>query len=337
MPHPTHPPQAWLPLTPPSVDALLTSAPNPPTFRAAIMESGTHTYRARPADPGASWDILVGAMGCNATTTDPTAILACMRALPATTIRDYNEQNRIAWPPSFDNVTSAYTAQTNRRTRNSHFAAVPILGGSNANEGRLYSISATDPDSFVEGLLPAYNQTQRDALLALYPLGTGEFANDLERLAQIYTDFIFQCTARRVHRETSEVGVPSWRYFYNASFENSQIFEDADVYHASEIGVVLGTYQREGATEFQARLSRGLQRLWADFARDPWGFKPRSDEGGEVWMSGLADMGVLAGGVRAEDGPDAEGSVLEVVGEDVIAEVDKRCDIWEPIYDVLGK
>lgn len=300
------------------------------------MESGTHTYRARPVEPSASWDLLVGAMGCNATTTDPTAILACMRALPATQLRDYNELNRIPWAPSFDNLTSAYTAQTNRRTR-TNLAEVPILGGSNANEGRLYSISATDPDSFIQSLLPGFNQSQRDALLALYPLGTGEFASDLERLGQVYTDFIFQCTCRRVHRETVETGLPSWRYWYNASFANTQIFENAGVYHASEIAVVLGTYPREGATEFQGTLSRGLQGLWADFARDPWGFAPRSDEGREVWMAGLENMGVLGGGVRAEDGPDAEGTVLEVVGEDVIAVVDKRCDIYEPIYDLLAK
>ena len=295
------------------------------------MESGTHTYRGRAAKPAASFDLLVGAMACN-TTTDPASILECMRAIPAETIRDYNQINRVGWGPVFDNVTSADTARSNRLNQTPEFAAVPSLGGSNANEGRLYSVSNQNSTSFILGLLPAFNATQIESLLSEYPLGTGEFANELERLAAIYTDFVFQCPAAIVHNETSQVDVPSWRYYYNASFASSQLFEDAGVYHASEIGVVLGTYNRTGATEFQKTLSRGLQSLWASFARDPWGFG--EDSG---WDSGAAAMGILGGGVRAQDGPSATGEVLEVVGEDVIAVVDKRCALYQPIYDILGK
>jgi carboxylesterase type B len=299
------------------------------TFQSAIMESGTHTFRGRPADPGVSFRQLTAAMSCNATT-DPSTILSCLRAIPASTIRDYNEQNRVAWGPIFDNLTSHSTARTNRLTK-TNFAAVPVIGGSNANEGRLYSVSATNNSAFILGLFPLFNQSQIDGLLALYPLGTGEFADDFERLAAIYTDFVFQCPCALVHNETSQVGVPSHRYYYNASFASSQLFENAGAYHASEIGVVLGTYNRTGATEFQSELSRGLQKLWADFARDPWGF------GDQGWEKGAASMAVLGGGVRAEDGPDARGSILEEVGSEVISMVDKRCALYQPIYDLLGR
>ena len=75
-----------------------------------------------------------------------------------------------------------------------------------------------------------------------------------------------------------------------------------------------------------------MQKLWADFARDPYGW---ADQGG--WPAGADTLGVLGGGVRAEDGPTAVGEVLEVVGQEVIGSLDKRCALYEPIYDILGR
>lgn len=152
-----------------------------------------------------------------------------MRALPATTIKSYNELNRLSWIPVFDNVTSAYAAKSNRlnsTAKNPKIARVPILGGSNADEGRLYSVSANDSSSFVRGLFPTATDQQISDLLAAYPIGgppgsgvyTGTFTSPLEQLGAFYGDFVFQCPARRVHLETSQVGIPSWRYYYNASF-----------------------------------------------------------------------------------------------------------------------
>src|SRR6202012_4516550 len=98
---------------------------------------------------------------------------------------------------------------------------------SNADEGRLYSFSANDSTSFVRGLFPTASDQQVASLLAAYPIGglpgsgeytTGVFNNQLEQLGALYTDFIFQCPARLVHVETARVGIPSWRYYYNASF-----------------------------------------------------------------------------------------------------------------------
>jgi carboxylesterase type B len=208
-----------------SVDALITQPPNPLTFRAAIMESGTATYRGVPANYSTSWNTLAAAMNCSSAAN----VLACMRAVPATTIKSYNELNRLSWIPVFDNVTSAYASRSNRLNstpQNSKIARVPILGGSNADEGRLYSVSANDSSSFIRGLFPTATDQQISDLLAAYPIGgppgsgvyTGTFTSPLEQLGALYTDFIFQCPARLVHLETSRVDIPSWRYYYNASF-----------------------------------------------------------------------------------------------------------------------
>ena len=189
------------------------------------MESGTATFRGRPADPHASWNNLTAAMDCSSATD----ILACMRAVPATTIKSYNEMNRLSWLPVFDNFTSADTARSNRlksTASDPEIARVPILGGTNADEGRLYSISANDSSSFVRGLFPTATDQQISDLLSAYPINGppgsanigGSFVNPLEQLGALYTDFVFQCPARLVHMETAQVGIPSWRYYYNASF-----------------------------------------------------------------------------------------------------------------------
>jgi carboxylesterase type B len=211
-----------------SVDSLITAPPNPLTFRAAIMESGTSTYHAVAANYSAPWDILVSAMNCSAAAD----ILKCMRAVPATTIKQYNELTGLAFRPIFDNVTSAYAAMSarlNSTPDHPNIARVPILGGSNADEGRLYSISANDSITFIRnGLFPTSTDQQITDLLAQYPISSlgsaatggylSSFANPLEQLGAVYTDFIFQCPARRVALETAQVGIPSWRYYYNASF-----------------------------------------------------------------------------------------------------------------------
>lgn len=315
-----------------SVDNLLTVPPQPIPFRAAIMESGTSTFRAVPADYSFSWNILVAAMGCgnsSASQTNAPGILACMRALPATKIKDYNEQNRLGWVPIYDNVTSAYYARKNRldsTPSNSKIARVPILGGSNAHEGRLYSISAANATSFVRGLFPLATDAEITALLAAYPGYSSEF----RQLAALYTDFIFQCPARLVALETAQVGIPSYRYYYNASFPNSQIFEDAGVYHASEIGIVLGTYEKAGATPFQISLSTYVQKVWTDFAKDPNGF------GKPPWPTVPTAMGEIGGGVRAEDGPNARGKFLTVLNQQQTDVVDSGCAKFQAIYDFLG-
>jgi carboxylesterase type B len=256
-----------------------------------------------------------------------------MRSLSTDTIKNFNEQYRIPWTPVFDNVTSADTARSNRLTstpQNSKIARVPILGGSNANEGRLYSISANDSSTFIRGLFPTATDSDVAWVLANYPIGM-EFSNDFERLAALYTDFVFQCPARLVALETAQVGIPSWRYYYNASFPELQLFNNAGVYHSSEIKIVLGTYAQQGATPFQNRLSGYIQKIWANFAKDPYGF------GRPPWLQVPAAMGMLGGGVRAEQRFWASGELLTVLNQQQTDLVDKRCALWQSIYDALGR
>jgi carboxylesterase type B len=110
---------------------------------------------------------------------------------------------------------------------------------------------------------------------------------------------------------------------------DTDLFDDAGVYHSSEIGIALGNYPVTNATVFQEALSRYVQHIWAEFAKDPYHFK--------AWPQVLNGTGALGGGVRVSDGPRASGKYLTIVpATEMENVVDKRCKIYDPIYDVLG-
>jgi hypothetical protein len=90
----------------------------------------------------------------------------------------------------------------------------------------------------------------------------------------------------------------------------------------------LGTYPLPNATVFQEALSRYVQHIWANFAKDPENFK--------AWPSGADAMGVLGGGVRVEDGVHGAGAYMTVLNRTAEDAVDKRCALYQGIYDVLG-
>ena len=100
------------------------------------------------------------------------------------------------------------------------------------------------------------------------------------------------------------------------------------MYHSSEIGIVLGTYPLANATVFQEALSRYVQHIWANFAKDPDNFK--------AWPKGANATGVLGGGVRAETGQKGSGAYLSVLNSTQTDLLDRRCALFQTIYDALG-
>ena len=301
-----------------SVDALITQPPDPLTFRAAIMESGTASIRSPQADYSAGWNNASQALGCSADD------LACMRAVPATTMKDKIERLGLNFSPVPDNITYTTYPRTQRRTStflDHKIARVPILVGSNADEGRLFAVGSSSLSAFLTSSLPASTPAELFSLLNTTYAATSPDA--FVQVANFITDSNFLCPSSLVARETAQVAIPAHRYFYNASFPNMQLFRGSGVYHASEIPIVFGTYPTEGATRWQKEVAKGVMKIWADFAKDPEGF--------DAWWA-TPSVGILGGGVRAEEGMEGkgDGSVVRVVDA---SEVDERCKIWDLIYD----
>jgi carboxylesterase type B len=293
-----------------SVDELLTTLPDNPPFRAAIMESGqTSFYINHNNSNQDAWNTLVAGLNCS-TATDQ---LACVRAAPALTIKSIIEHEALDFAPVSDNVTQLEFPEAARIAGD--IARVPILTGTNANEGRVFVYGQNDTAAYLTSFLPGVPQALIDAIIAAYPIPSPYISNAFEQLAQIYTEFAFQCPAARVANDSSHAGIPTWRYYFNATFANTQIVPDLGVYHSSEIPLVFGTYLSVNATAEEMRLSEYMQTAWATFAKNPMG--------GPSWAQ-LPEVGVL-------------GSVGDGLRYDVPAgELDVRCALYEAIYAAEG-
>jgi carboxylesterase type B len=130
-----------------SIDAHLTSYPvssNPP-FRAAILQSGQYTYRSVPnVDGTIAWNILKAKLGCPGAYK---SALVCVRAAPVSAIRDIISTNTLISAPVVDNVTFVSDPASRRLTQN--IACIPILCGTNAQEGRLFTVNQTNLTSYL--------------------------------------------------------------------------------------------------------------------------------------------------------------------------------------------
>ncbi|KAG9789901.1 alpha/beta-hydrolase, partial [Aureobasidium melanogenum] len=286
-----------------SVDMLVTTHPSNPPFQAAIMESGQTSFYINPTNDPTSWVTLASALNC--TSTHPGSNLTCLRDQSASTIKSTIEHLELKFGPVSDNVTNLRFPEAARLSGN--IAPVPILSGTNANEGTVFSYGMTNATAVLESTFP--NQTTLiDAILAAYP----ETGN--QQVSAIRTDLTFQCPAGIVANDSRTAGFPTWRYYFNATFENTQLFPGSGVYHSSEITLVFGTYPRVNATADEAALSQYMQTSWATFARNP--------AGGPGWaeVPNVADLGTSG--------------VLNTPVE--AAQLDRRCGLYRGIYELSG-
>jgi acetylcholinesterase len=176
-----------------SVDALVTSLPHNPPFRAAILESGTVTLAGiigAGANSTKSWLSLVSLLNCS--TSPHTDDLACVRAAPATTIQNIIEEAALSFQPVVDNITLVGNPDAARTAGN--VARVPILTGTNGQEGRIFEFGQTNLSAYIQttfGAVPALAAQVAQA----YAIGTDGTTDGFEAISQIFTEFVFQCVS----------------------------------------------------------------------------------------------------------------------------------------------
>ena len=304
-----------------SVDELITTLPKNPPFRAAILESGSASFGI-PASVTAPkvipWKVLMGKIGCAG---GPAQMLACARSKPAAQLLSISEHMELEWTPSADNVTQLSDPNGARLAGN--IAQVPVLLGNNLNEGRVFTVGLTNLTAFLLATFPGAPQLYYDELVAAYPIGSLGLDNSFDVIAQIYTDFIFWCPTANVANSSATTGkVPTWRYLYNATFPNLQLFKGIGVFHSIEIVEVFGTYPTAGATPTEMSFSTYMQTAWANFAKDP--------SQGPGWTK-WPNVGVLGT-------TDGMGTVLSNVtnGQAGVAGLDVRCALYAPVYAAIG-
>lgn len=118
-----------------SIDSLLTTFPSnsTPPFRAAILQSGQYSYGTGPDTSSSlpAWQNLTAELGCPG---KYKSNLACVRAANASVIRNILNVNALTFSPTPDNVTLLANPAARRLTGN--IAHIPVLGGTNSQEGR---------------------------------------------------------------------------------------------------------------------------------------------------------------------------------------------------------
>lgn len=194
-----------------SVDALLTTHTTATApFRAAILESGQVSYQSLRGrfDAGTSWNALIKALNCGSINA-----LTCARAAPASQIKSIIEHQALGFGLTADNVTIRSDAAAQRQAGN--FAAVPILIGTNGNEGNVFELGQGQLDQYLNASFGAVAPQIISQIKAAYPVPPG---NGYETISLIETLAEFQCGSGLLANGTTAQGVPVWRYYYNATF-----------------------------------------------------------------------------------------------------------------------
>ena len=282
-------------------------------FRAAIQQSGQASVSPAPTVNGTlSWLALVDALNCSSAK----SALACVRAKPPTQIKSIEEHLMLSFGPAIDNVTTLSNPQQARAQR--RIANVPVLTGTNSQEGRVTEVGQKNITAFLAATFPESTELQQ-AVIAAYPLGQNGLNTPYDVISQIWTEYFFQCPAAIEANSSSAAGYPTWRYYFNASFPNTQSFSSAGVYHSSEIRLIFGTYANSGATAQEYALSQFMQGAWAQFAKNP------------TLGPGWNQLGTFDGHDIGVLGPFGSSGATLIPQK----EIDANCKLYKTVYDQI--
>lgn len=257
-------------------------------FDRAISESGGCVgtpLGPRPLD--AAYRIgrrFADSLGC----TDPGTAVACLRSRPASRFTgDFGGLFRlddVSWEPVIDG--SVVTEDTASALKAGRYHRVPLMVGSNKDEGRLFTAlgyhlqlfrraTAGDLDRAIDLRTPAAARAMR----AAYPPAS---AGDADLALSAYTtDGLFACPA---HFTAQAAAASRSQRVYQYEFADPEpplagidpMMPLGD-YHASELFYLFATVQNlppvPGLNADQRRLSRQMLSYWTAFARtgDPNG------------------------------------------------------------------
>ncbi|KJE94823.1 acetylcholinesterase [Capsaspora owczarzaki ATCC 30864] len=257
----------------------LTSPASRGMFASAIMESGTcsSTFFFQTLDNALDFGALYAStFGCNATTQSAADFLKCLRTTkaedlmagvlswfgpdwpnhknwPPTTTSDVPTEGFSAtplpafapvmpWGPVMDGSFHALSDLPLNLITRGDFAKVPLITGTNANEGVVfvplgplvdrgvtYPLTDAGFDSLMHHL---FNDTTAALVETHYP--RKDYLTNDGRATRALTDFFFTCDARRTARAFNDhnVTVHLYQYIYKDNFIDGKLLGD---YHASEL------------------------------------------------------------------------------------------------------
>jgi len=225
-----------------SVDAYSYAWASDPIAAGFIPESGTMFSWGLPnslASTTKAWYTVAGNLGCGNASSDPTAVMTCMRQQNYTAILKAIPKSTGpsgilgSFGPTVDEtvIFSNYSQRTP--------AKVPMLIGNNNYEGGIF---------------------RTEFALA------GLFFSDA-----FWDDFNLQeftCPAGIRANASLAAGNPTWRYRYFGVFPNLAVSSEAGTYHAAELPIIFDTAPG-ASTADEVSIANYMRGAWAAFAKDP--------------------------------------------------------------------
>lgn len=149
------------------------------------------------------------------------------------------------------------------------FADVPILLGSNKDEGRLFimlgELDEMDSDRYAEVVADGpISPDQVEAVLAQYP--ATRYGTPADTLAHVMTQSLFSCPSRRAARAFHAGG--SDVFLYHFVYEPDFPLAGLGAFHASELPYVFGhgVFGLSDPTESERPLAEAFMKQWTHFA-----------------------------------------------------------------------
>ncbi|KAF9561897.1 carboxylesterase [Agrocybe pediades] len=247
-----------------------------PLIRGAVMQS------ADTAQP--MWQLNDQLSKISANLSCPTTgkgQLDCLRTKSGADLQKVLLATGTQFQPVTDNVTvwKDYVAQTKR----GHTAKVPLLIGTNKDEGTL--IVEGEPTAYLSDIVQ-YTKSNNlnfpfaslSALEALYPVPSSAFPTAYNASAAMWRDAHMLCLASNLATQrTQALGLKVWRYRFDlvASNLNSRGVR-VGAFHGEDVRFVMGTWRTivasqpfVPATEEEIEISDLMVQAWTNFIKDP--------------------------------------------------------------------
>jgi para-nitrobenzyl esterase len=255
-----------------NVEALLASPAAAGLFSAAVMESGLLRggLIGTTIDTAYRWYADVpSAVGCD-TAAD---VLACLRALPASTLVQSGPNRADTGWVNVDPVVLPEDPAVKLKRLGS---PVPLIIGSNSDEeayGNTVFAPALDASGYADAVHTQFDALAPgagDTILSLYP--ATDFTNPNYALDNVETDFYETCDTRNFARYVSGAQrAPVWRYLFAHIYENAAPQDaplaEARAFHGAETFFVTGNFQSlaTSVTYSPSSAERALSNAMMDY------------------------------------------------------------------------
>ncbi|WP_299845402.1 carboxylesterase family protein [uncultured Paracoccus sp.] len=239
-------------------------------FSAAIIQSGPCFGRPRDVaeQTGMAYAEAAGCEGENA--------MACLRALPATTAATIVPGDVAAGSTPWSIVNGTETLPRDLRAfADGDFNRVPVINGSNLDEGRLFAevaLPAMQSAQNYEANLRVQFGDAAEAVLDAYPVSS--YPSIPLAYADYMTDFMFACPALSASKAmAAHTAVYAYEFSERSGAKGSDtaLLPSLGAHHAKEIQFIFQTPTFFGGpaelSSDQMRLSQQMMAAWAAFAR----------------------------------------------------------------------